>query len=84
MDPTVYNQKIFLIVKALQDAGNKARFDLSDQFPSSFGSTNGIGMLQIFQDFLLDVLRDPTGSAPAERAASRLQEQAPVARVRSC
>jgi alpha-glucoside transport system substrate-binding protein len=40
------------IAKALIDAGNDFRFDMSDQAPAAFGGTKGSGEWKILQDFL--------------------------------
>lgn len=40
------------IAKALIDAGDDVRFDMSDQMPQAFGGTPGRGFWKILQDFL--------------------------------
>ncbi|MER5890968.1 carbohydrate ABC transporter substrate-binding protein [Streptomyces sp. NPDC001941] len=40
------------IAKALVDAGDTFRFDMSDQMPQSFGGTPGKGEWKLLQDFL--------------------------------
>jgi alpha-glucoside transport system substrate-binding protein len=47
--PNAVQQKI---AKALIDAGDDFRFDMSDQAPQAFGGTPGKGEWKILQDFL--------------------------------
>ncbi|MGH9281138.1 MAG: ABC transporter substrate-binding protein [Acidimicrobiales bacterium] len=75
VNPKLFPDELFAVVDAVRSAGDKnaARYDLSDSFPSSFGSTDRKGMFKIFQDFLWD------GPSSLEATASRLEEQASVA-----
>lgn len=57
------------IARALIEAGDDFRFDLSDLAPAAFGGTTGQGMWQGLQNFL----RDP---ADVERAQQYLESQA--------
>jgi len=59
------------IAKALIDAGDDVRFDMSDLAPASFGGTKGAGEWKILQDFLKDP-SDVDGTAKAlEEAAAK-------------
>ncbi|MEV2215291.1 ABC transporter substrate-binding protein [Streptomyces sp. NPDC050997] len=51
------------IAKALIDAGDNFRFDMSDQAPAAFGGTQGIGEWKDLQDFL----RNPSDVAGAQQ-----------------
>ena len=51
--PEAYpNEEQRTMAKALIDAGNDFRYDMSDQAPQSFGGTPGKGEWKILQDFL--------------------------------
>lgn len=52
------------IAKALTDAGDAFRFDMSDQAPAAFGGTKGEGEWKGLQDFL----KNPDDVAGAQRA----------------
>ncbi|MFJ3924976.1 ABC transporter substrate-binding protein [Streptomyces sp. NPDC090022] len=53
VDPAAYPDDIQRgIAKALVDAGDDFRFDLSDQAPAAFGGTPGAGLWKGLQDFL--------------------------------
>ncbi|MQS36381.1 ABC transporter substrate-binding protein [Streptomyces katsurahamanus] len=52
------------IAKALIDAGDDFRFDMSDQMPQSFGGTPGNGFWKVLQDFL----KNPKDVAGTQRA----------------
>ncbi|MDH6629222.1 ABC-type glycerol-3-phosphate transport system substrate-binding protein [Streptomyces sp. LBL] len=53
MDPNTYKDDVTRgIAKALIDAGDNFRFDMSDQAPAAFGGTQGIGEWKDLQDFL--------------------------------
>ncbi|AXK33113.1 carbohydrate ABC transporter substrate-binding protein [Streptomyces armeniacus] len=52
------------IAKALTDAGDDFRFDMSDQAPAAFGGTKGEGEWKALQDFL----KNPDDVAGAQRA----------------
>ena len=59
------------IAKALIDAGNDFRFDMSDQAPAAFGGTKGSGEWKILQDFLKNP-KDVKGTQQAlEKAAAK-------------
>ncbi|ANW19957.1 ABC transporter substrate-binding protein [Streptomyces clavuligerus] len=49
---TYPNDVLRSIAKALIDAGDEFRFDMSDQMPQSFGGTPGAGFWKTLQDFL--------------------------------
>lgn len=57
------------IAKALVDAGDDFRFDMSDQAPASFGGTKGEGEWKALQDFL----KNPDDVAGAQK---RLEAEA--------
>ncbi|MER6916609.1 extracellular solute-binding protein [Streptomyces sp. NPDC000594] len=57
------NDVLRSIAKALIDAGDDFRFDMSDQMPQSFGGTPGAGFWKILQDFL----KNPRDIAGAQR-----------------
>ncbi|MGH3647371.1 MAG: ABC transporter substrate-binding protein [Micromonosporaceae bacterium] len=57
------------VAKAIIDAGDAFRFDLSDLQPSGFGATVGKGMWKVLQDFL----GNPT---TVEATASKLEAEA--------
>ncbi|MFF0163817.1 ABC transporter substrate-binding protein [Streptomyces sp. NPDC005263] len=64
MDPSTYKDDVTRsIAKALIDAGDNFRFDMSDQAPAAFGGTQGIGEWKDLQDFL----RNPSDVAGAQR-----------------
>ncbi|WP_069976623.1 ABC transporter substrate-binding protein [Streptomyces rubrolavendulae] len=53
LDPAAYPDDVQRgIAKALLDAGDDFRFDMSDQMPQSFGGTPGKGEWKALQDFL--------------------------------
>ncbi|WP_200146743.1 MULTISPECIES: ABC transporter substrate-binding protein [Streptomyces] len=53
LDPAAYPNDVQReIAKALIDAGDDFRFDMSDQMPQSFGGTPGKGEWKALQDFL--------------------------------
>ncbi len=53
LDAAVYPDDVQrTMAKALIDAGDAVRFDMSDQAPQSFGGTPGKGEWKILQDFL--------------------------------
>lgn len=53
VDLTVYPDEVSRnIAKALIDAGDSFRFDMSDQAPAAFGGTKGAGEWKQLQDFL--------------------------------
>ncbi|WP_374982957.1 ABC transporter substrate-binding protein [Streptomyces fradiae] len=53
LDPAAYPDDVQRgIAKALLDAGDDFRFDMSDQMPQSFGGTPGRGEWKALQDFL--------------------------------
>lgn len=55
--------------KAIVDAGENFRFDMSDLAPPAFGGTPGSGEWKILQDFLKDP-SDPAGTAKTLEAAA--------------
>jgi alpha-glucoside transport system substrate-binding protein len=57
------------IAKSVIDAGNNARFDMSDLAPAAFGGTKGEGMWKDLQDFL----RNPSD---VDEAAEHLEADA--------
>lgn len=57
------------IARALLEAGDGFRFDLSDLQPAAFGSTTGAGLWGILRAFLADP-RDPQGTAARLEAAA--------------
>ncbi len=64
LDPAAYPNDVQRgIAKALIDAGDDVRFDMSDQMPQSFGGTPGKGEWKILQDFL----KNPGDVAGAQR-----------------
>lgn len=60
------------VAKALIDAGENVRFDLSDLTPAAFGGTKGAGMWKILQDFLAN---------PANAGAAAQQLEADAAKA---
>jgi ABC-type glycerol-3-phosphate transport system substrate-binding protein len=59
------------IAKALIDAGDDFRFDMSDQAPAAFGGTKGAGEWKALQDFLKNP-KDVEGAQKAlEKAAAK-------------
>lgn len=80
LEETLIPNDIAPLAKAVQEAGvtNEARYDLSDQFPPAFGSTDRKGMYQIFQDYV----GDPTNKV--ESTAAKLEEQASVVNKPRC
>ncbi|MDF3292967.1 ABC transporter substrate-binding protein [Streptomyces silvisoli] len=65
LDPSVYPDDVTRgIAKALIDAGNDFRFDMSDQAPAAFGGTKGEGEWKDLQDFLAN----PSDVAGAQKA----------------
>ncbi|NNN36995.1 carbohydrate ABC transporter substrate-binding protein [Streptomyces sp. S3(2020)] len=53
MDQSTYKDEVTRqIAKALIDAGDDFRFDMSDQAPAAFGGTQGAGEWKDLQDFL--------------------------------
>ncbi|CAM5262492.1 Carbohydrate ABC transporter substrate-binding protein OS=Streptomyces alboniger OX=132473 GN=CP975_13480 PE=4 SV=1 [Streptomyces alboniger] len=64
MDQSKYKDQVARdIAKALIDAGDDFRFDMSDQAPAAFGGTQGIGEWKDLQDFL----KNPSDVAGAQR-----------------
>ncbi|MFF7449286.1 ABC transporter substrate-binding protein [Streptomyces sp. NPDC008132] len=64
MDQDTYKDDVTRqIAKALIDAGDDFRFDMSDQAPAAFGGTQGTGEWKDLQDFLAD----PSDVAGAQR-----------------
>jgi alpha-glucoside transport system substrate-binding protein len=64
LDPAVYpDEPTREMAKALVDAGDELRFDMSDLAPASFGGTKGVGEWKALQDFL----NKPTDAAGAAR-----------------
>lgn len=57
------------IAKALIDAGDEFRFDMSDQAPAAFGGTKGEGEWKALQDFLKNP-KDVAGAQQALEAAA--------------
>ncbi|MGI5352727.1 ABC transporter substrate-binding protein [Streptomyces sp. CA-250714] len=72
LDLSAYpNQPQREIAKALVDAGNDFRFDMSDQAPAAFGGTKGEGEWKALQDFLKNP-EDIKGTQQAlEKAAAK-------------
>ncbi|MGK5628945.1 ABC transporter substrate-binding protein [Streptomyces sp. URMC 123] len=65
LDPKAYpDDTQRSIAKALVDAGDDFRFDMSDQAPASFGGTKGAGEWKALQDFL----KNPSDVAGTQRA----------------
>ena len=58
------------IAKAMIDAGDDFRFDMSDQAPAAFGGTKGKGEWKALQDFLKNP-KDVAGTQSALEACSR-------------
>src|SRR5690606_7834534 len=58
------------MAKALVDAGDDFRFDMSDQAPQAFGGTPGKGEWKVLQDFLKD---------PSDIAGTQAQLEAEAA-----
>ncbi|MEU5316017.1 ABC transporter substrate-binding protein [Streptomyces sp. NPDC021056] len=64
MDQSTYKDDVTRqIAKALIDAGDDFRFDMSDQAPAAFGGTQGTGEWKDLQDFL----SNPSDVAGAQR-----------------
>ncbi|WP_097264839.1 ABC transporter substrate-binding protein [Streptomyces sp. TLI_55] len=64
MDQSKYKDEVTRqIAKALIDAGDDFRFDMSDQAPAAFGGTQGTGEWKDLQDFL----SNPSDVAGAQR-----------------
>ena len=64
MDQSKYKDDVTRqIAKALIDAGDNFRFDMSDQAPAAFGGTQGTGEWKDLQDFL----SNPSDVAGAQR-----------------
>jgi alpha-glucoside transport system substrate-binding protein len=59
------------IARALLEAGDELRFDLSDLQPASFGGTTDAGMMAILRDFLADPSDPQATAARLETAAAR-------------
>ncbi|MBB1246433.1 carbohydrate ABC transporter substrate-binding protein [Streptomyces durbertensis] len=59
------------IAKALVDAGDSVRFDMSDQAPAAFGGTKGAGQWKLLQDFLRDPSNPKATAAKLEAAAAK-------------
>ena len=57
------------IARAVLEAGDGFRFDLSDLQPAEFGATQGRGMYRILGDFLVDPRHPAATAARLERAA---------------
>ena len=76
LDPSAYpDENSRALGQAIVDAGEDARFDMSDLAPSAFGGTPGAGEWKILQDFLEDP-SDPAGTAAElERAAAKAFDQ---------
>lgn len=73
VDLTVYpDDTTRAIARALLEAGDNFRFDLSDLQPVEFGGTTDAGMWGVLRDFLADP-SDPTGTA------ARLEAEATAA-----
>ncbi|SEG66895.1 carbohydrate ABC transporter substrate-binding protein, CUT1 family [Thermomonospora echinospora] len=58
------------IAKAVIDAGDDFRFDMSDLAPAAFGGTKGAGEWKILQDFLADPSDVDGTAAKLEQAAA--------------
>ncbi|MEU8351466.1 ABC transporter substrate-binding protein [Streptomyces sp. NPDC048845] len=70
LDPETYPNDVQRdIAKALIEAGDDFRFDMSDQAPASFGGTKGEGEWKVLQDFLADP-EDVAGAQKALEAAA--------------
>jgi alpha-glucoside transport system substrate-binding protein len=53
LDPSVYPDDLTRdIATAVVEAGDEARFDMSDLVPPEFGGTTGQGLWKLFQDFV--------------------------------
>ncbi|MBD0841965.1 MULTISPECIES: ABC transporter substrate-binding protein [unclassified Streptomyces] len=64
MDQEAYKDDVTRdIAKALIEAGDDFRFDMSDQAPAAFGGTQGVGEWKQLQDFL----KNPSDVAGAQR-----------------
>lgn len=76
LDLSAYpNQPQREIAKALVEAGNDFRFDMSDQAPAAFGGTKGEGEWKALQDFLKNP-EDIKGTQQAlEKAAAKAYEK---------
>ncbi len=72
LDLSVYpNDTQRTIAKALIDAGDDFRFDMSDQAPAAFGGTKGSGEWKVLQDFLKNP-KDVEGAQQSlEKAAAK-------------
>jgi alpha-glucoside transport system substrate-binding protein len=77
VNPAIYPNEVFSLAQAVREAGvaNDAQFDLSDQFPPSYGGTDGKGMYKYFQD----LIRDPNS---VDSTAARLEEGAALVKAR--
>ncbi|HEX6596902.1 MAG TPA: ABC transporter substrate-binding protein [Acidimicrobiales bacterium] len=70
LDLSIYRSPVTRrLARAVLDAGDLFRFDLSDLTPASFGGTEGKGMRRILQDLL--VIRDVVVAAQALEAEAR-------------